>query len=70
MVLKPLPSLQCLSLILDPAWCPLPLLLTLLGRVTLVESRIGWGFQAGKRSRLTHLPHLVLQVDLAPLGTR
>lgn len=66
-VLKPLPSLQCLPLVLDLAWCRLPLLLTLSGRVTLVESRIGWGFQAGKRSRLTHLG---LQVDLAPLGTR
>lgn len=67
MVLKPLLSLQCPSLILPPCLVPLPLLLTLLGRVTLVESQIGWAFQAGKRSRLTHL---VLQVDLAPLGTR
>lgn len=62
MVLKPVPSLQCLSLILGLAWYPLPLLLTLLGLVTLVESLIGWGFQAGKRSPLIYL---ILQV-----GTR
>lgn len=67
MVLKAVPSRQCLSLILGLARYPVPLLLTLLGLVTLVESRIGWGFQAGKRSPLTHL---ILRVDLAPLGTR
>lgn len=67
MVLKAVPSLQCLSLILGLVRYPLPLLLTLLGFVTLVESRISWGFQAGKRSPLTHL---ILRVDLAPLGTR